>query len=96
MEVLPISAEGRQIRFSEPDVASRLEERAGDIGRAIEIGTRTVADGLRQLASPDGWNISEVSASFGVALLAEGRLLITKASVGVTVEVTVKFVSDTP
>jgi Trypsin-co-occurring domain 1 len=96
VEVLPKLDRRRQIKWGEPNVVERLEARADDIRNAIEVGTSSVAEGLRELATPEGWGINDVSVSFGIALTAEAGAVITKASVGATLEVAVTFTRERP
>ncbi|ONI78234.1 hypothetical protein BWI15_01775 [Kribbella sp. ALI-6-A] len=92
VEVLPAPGGDRQIRGGDKRVLELLEQRAADIRDAMTSGAQTVANGLRELTSPEGWQIGEVSAAFGVSLTAEGGMVITKAGVGATLEITVSFV----
>jgi hypothetical protein len=46
---------------------------------------------LPSLPDAAGWNLGEISASFGVTLTAEAGALITKASAAATFEVVVTF-----
>jgi hypothetical protein len=80
----------RQITWGS-DVAQRLHERIVDVREAITAGSSAVADSLESLRSPAGWELGEVSASFGVALTAEAGVLLTKASGQATFEVSVTF-----
>lgn len=80
----------RQITWGS-DVAQRLQERIGDIREAVTAGAATVASSLRSLDSPAGWELDEVSASFGIALTAEAGVLLTKASGEATFEVSITF-----
>jgi hypothetical protein len=80
----------RQIGWG-ADAAQHLHERIGDIREAIASGTSTVAESLGHLVSPEGWDLGEVSASFGVTLTAEAGVLLTKASGQATFEVSVTF-----
>ena len=68
-----------------------LHERIGDIKAAIVSGSSAVADSVGGLTSPDGWELGEVTASFGVALTAEAGAILTKASGEATFEVSVTF-----
>lgn len=96
VEVFPMSDEGRQIGWDESAICERLEGRADDIRNAIVAGTKSVGDGLRDMAAPDGWQIGDVCVRFGIALTAEAGAIITKASVGATLEVAVTFVAALP
>ena len=80
----------REITFGR-SLADALADRADDIRSAIEAGSKSVADSLESLTTPEGWRLGEVSASFGITLTAEAGVIISKASAGATVEVSVKF-----
>jgi Trypsin-co-occurring domain 1 len=71
--------------------AEQLESRLDDVRQAIIAGARAVADSLDGLPAEPGWQLGEVSASFGVMLTAEMGVLLTKTSAGATFEVTVTF-----
>jgi hypothetical protein len=68
-----------------------LSARIDDLRHAIGEGTRTVAESLPELASPTGWRLNEVTASFGIALTAEAGVILSKASAATTFDVTVTF-----
>lgn len=80
----------RQIGWGS-NVAQHLQERIGDIRDAIATGSSTVAESLGSLVSPEGWELGDVTASFGIALTAEAGALLTKASGEATFEVSVTF-----
>jgi Trypsin-co-occurring domain 1 len=83
-------AAGREISFGK-SLAERLGDRQEDIQAAIEAGSQTVASSIDSLRSPPGWRLGEVSASFGITLTAEAGVIMSKASAGATLEVSVKF-----
>ena len=83
-------AAGREITFGK-SLAERLGDRQDDIRGAIEAGSQTVAKSIESLPSPPGWRLGEVSASFGITLTAEAGVIMSKASAGATLEVSVKF-----
>jgi hypothetical protein len=89
VQVVAIDSQ-RQITWSS-DLAQRLRERIGDVRAAIVSGSSTVADSLGSLDSPQGWDLDEVCASFGIALTAEAGVLLTRASGEATFEVSVTF-----
>lgn len=82
--------DGREIAWG-GGATERLHERIADVEHAIADGVRTVAAGLRNLATPDGWEIGEIEASFGVGLVAETGVVLTKVSGEATFELTVTF-----
>lgn len=85
----------REITFRK-NVAEALSGREDDIRGAIEAGSKSVASSLKSLESPEGWRLREVSASFGITLTAEAGVILSKASAGATLEVSVKFTRADP
>jgi hypothetical protein len=83
-------AADREITFGK-SLAEGLASREDDIRGAIEAGSETVAKSLKSLRSPEGWRLGEVSASFGITLTAEAGVIVSKASAGATLEVSVTF-----
>jgi hypothetical protein len=73
------------------NLAERVEDRSGDIRRAIEAGAKTVTESLPGLPGAPGWRMQQVSASFGVTLTAEAGAILSKASAGATFEMTVTY-----
>ena len=86
-------AADRQITFGR-NLAEGLGERLDDIQGGIEASSDSVAKSLKSLASPEGWRLGEVSASFGITLTAEAGVIVSKASAGATFEVSVTFTRD--
>ena len=80
----------REITFGR-SLVEELRDRQSDIRGAIEAGSEAVAKSLKSLASPEGWRLGEVSASFGITLTAEAGVIVSKASAGATFEVSVTF-----
>lgn len=80
----------RQIGWGS-NLAQHLHERIGDIRDAVVSGSSAVAESIGSLASPEGWELAVVTASFGVALTAEAGAILTKASGEATFEVSVAF-----
>jgi hypothetical protein len=83
-------AADREIAFGK-SLAEGLSDRLDDIRAAIQAGSESVAESLSSLASPEGWRLREVEASFGITLTAEAGVIVSKASAGATLEVSVKF-----
>jgi Trypsin-co-occurring domain 1 len=81
---------GREIGWGS-SVAQQLRDRAADIERGIVAASETIAASLGSLASVDGWELAEVSASFGVTLTAEAGVIVSKASAGATFDVSFGF-----
>jgi Trypsin-co-occurring domain 1 len=82
--------QGREIRQLS-NVGELLLSRTKDIQQAIVAGSQTVAGSLGSLTGAAGWNLGEVTASFGVTLAAEAGVILSKASAGATFDVTVKY-----
>jgi len=74
-------AADREVTFGR-NLAQELSDRAGDIRGAIETGSASVAKSLPSLGAPEGWQLGEVSASFGITLTAEAGVIVSKASAG--------------
>lgn len=91
VEMLPSLTSDRKIRRHDGMLAVSLESRTEDIKRALEVGARAVSGGLDGMSTPSGWEVNEVSAAFGISLTAEAGVVISKATTGATLEVTVKF-----
>jgi hypothetical protein len=68
-----------------------LNRRLDDIRDAVTEGAQAIAESLAGLPQPEAWHLGEVSAKFGIALTAEAGVIISRASVGATFEVTVIF-----
>jgi hypothetical protein len=81
---------GEEISWQE-HLAERLQERLADIRAAIVAGSETISQSLTSLASAEGWQLGEVSASFGITLTAEAGVILSKAAAGATFEVTITF-----
>jgi hypothetical protein len=68
-----------------------LTDRLDDLRAAMDTGTSAVAATLPDLPRAPGWALDEVSASFGIALVAEAGALVMRASANATFEVTVTY-----
>lgn len=83
-------ARDREMIFGQ-SLAEGLCDRQDDIRGAIEAGSQAVAKSLESLASPEGWKLGEVSASFGITLTAEAGVIVSTAAAGSTFQISVKF-----
>ncbi|MDX2527011.1 CU044_2847 family protein [Streptomyces europaeiscabiei] len=81
---------GREISWGS-NVAETLRNRLNDIREAIRAGADSVSSSLGDLPRQNGWEVGEVSASFGITLTAEAGVILSKASTEATFEVTVTF-----
>ena len=94
VQVVPVDG-GREISWGSNRVQS-LADRLEDVKAAIAAGARAVADSLPGLPMTSGWELDEVTGSFGLSLTAEAGVILTKASVETTFEVTVTYKRSTP
>ena len=90
VQVMAGAGAGREIGFG-ANVAERLEARLDDIRHAVASGANAVAESLGGVPSAPGWELDEVSASFGITLAAEAGALLSKASAGATFDVTITY-----
>lgn len=89
VQVLPLGG-GREIGWGASTVTA-LSPRLHELGEAIAAGSRAVAQNLARLSAAPGWELTEVSASFGITLTAESGVIIAKGSAGAAIEVNVIF-----
>jgi hypothetical protein len=89
VQVVPITG-GRQIAWGSSAV-DKLERRLDDLKDAIAAGGKAIAESLPSLSTTPGWQVKEVSGSFGVTLTAEAGVILSKASAEATLEVSVTF-----
>jgi hypothetical protein len=89
VQVVPVEG-GREIGWGSNRVAM-FRDRLADIREAVASGAQAVADSLGGLPSAEGWRLHEVVGSFGISLAAEGGVILTKATAGMTFEITVTF-----
>jgi hypothetical protein len=92
VQVVPTEP-GREIGWGASRVGA-LADRLGEIREAIHEATQAIAESLSNAPVASGWSMTEMSASFGVSLSAEGGVIVTKATAGTTFEVTVTFRHD--
>jgi len=89
VQVVPIDA-GREIGWGD-GLADLLRDRLADVHEAMKDGSAAVASGLGHLVRPDGWQLDEVTATFGIALAAEAGVILSKASGEATFEISVTY-----
>ena len=80
--------DGRQISWGSSAV-ERLGDRLADVRAAIIAGAAAINIDFDALPAQPGWQVNEVSATFGVALTAEAGVVLSKAAMEATFEVTV-------
>lgn len=85
----------RQISAQER-LTDKLKQREADLSAAIGMATRIMRDSISeapQSAVPvDGWQVSELQATFGLTLTAEAGVLVSRAGAEATFEITIKVV----
>jgi hypothetical protein len=89
VHVVPVVS-GREIGWNE-GFTERLRDRLDDVRSAVAEGARAIILSLPDVVPGDGWEMDELSASFGVCLAAEGGAILTKVSGEATFEVTVTY-----
>lgn len=89
-QVVDVDVSDREITFGR-SMAEGLAERQDDIRAGVEAGAEALAGSLKTLTAPEGWQLGEVSASFGITLTAEAGVIVSRASAGATFQVSVKF-----
>ena len=82
--------EGREIAWG-GSATEKLQNRIADVRRAVAEGVEAVSSSLHSLVTVEGWQIDEVEASFGLSLVAETGVVLTKVSGEATFEVNVVF-----
>lgn len=90
IRVAAVGTNGRQIR-NPPNVAEALESRLDDVRRGIAAGTSAISASMADVACPRGWNVESIEATFGITLGAEGTVIVAKASLEASFEVTVTY-----
>ncbi|MBF9131965.1 hypothetical protein I0C86_23800 [Plantactinospora sp. S1510] len=80
----------RQIGWGDVGL-ERLRERIDDVRAAIVSAANGVAESLSAAPSAPGWEMNEVTATFGVSLVAESGVIVSKASASASLEVSVTF-----
>ncbi len=90
VQVVALDDGGRQIGWGS-NVAETLTSRLEDVRAAIVSGAGAIAEGLPGLPAALGWQVKEVTGTFGLSLAAEAGVIISKASTEATFEVSVTF-----
>lgn len=95
-----ISVENRQIKRTESQLAD-LSTRTADIQAAIASLTEVVRNSVRgetitaaAHADNNGFQLAEMTVKFGLAIGAEGGIIVTKATLTASIDVEIKFVRD--
>jgi hypothetical protein len=81
---------GREIAWGD-GLTERLGKRVDDVRQAVSESVQVISAGLGELPATGEWRADEVSATFGIALVAEAGVVLSRASAEATFEVTVTF-----
>jgi hypothetical protein len=81
---------GREIAWGD-GLTERLGKRVDDVRQAVSDSVEVISAGLGELPATSGWQADEVSATFGIALVAEAGVVLSRASAEATFEDTVTF-----
>jgi hypothetical protein len=90
VRVAAIDQRGRQIK-APSNIAETLSSRLEDVRKGVAAGTRAVSASMAAVASPNGWQVESVEATFGITLGSEGSVIVAKASLEASFEVTVTY-----
>jgi hypothetical protein len=90
VRVSAVDQSGRQIK-GPSNAAEALEARLDDVRRGIAAGTAAVSASMEAVARPTGWSVESVEATFGITLGAEGAVIVAKASLEASFEITVTY-----
>ena len=93
IRVEALDRSGRQIGW-EANLAEAIRSRRDDITRGIAAATEVISSSITAVANPDGWSLDSVEAKFGITLGTEGSVIISKATVEASFEVTVCYRRD--
>ncbi|WBB91417.1 CU044_2847 family protein [Verrucosispora sp. WMMC514] len=72
-------------------VVDKLQDRIAELRAGMLAGARAVSADLDQLPERQHWQVSELSATFGVTLTADAGVVLSRAGAEATFEVTVTF-----
>ncbi|WP_250002139.1 CU044_2847 family protein [Actinoplanes sp. M2I2] len=86
----PDDRDSRQIS-SRRNLTERLSDRRADIAAAVAEAVAALQESNAAAAAgtAEGWRVSSLEATFGIALVAEAGVILTKASTEASLEVTV-------
>jgi hypothetical protein len=92
IEIVELDTAGRRQIKPRQRLTARLSERRDEILAAVAEVTGLVLSSGRQLRSDDdNWRVGSVEATFGLTLTAEAGVVLSKASAGASLEVTVRI-----
>lgn len=89
VEVVEIR-DGRQVGLAKTTL-DRLENRIESVKHAIHTGARSVMHSVDQLPSSERWQLEEITTSFALSFTGETDVLLSKASAGAAMEVTLVY-----
>jgi hypothetical protein len=81
---------GREAAWSD-GLVEKLKDRAEEIRTAIIAGATAVAVDLDSLAKTSQWQADQLTIAFGLSLTAESGVVVTKAALETTFDVSVSF-----
>jgi hypothetical protein len=90
VRVSAVDQRGRQIK-NPSNPAQTLESRLEDVRRGIAAGTAAISAAMADVARPPGWSVESIEATFGITLGSEGTVIVAKASLEASFEVTVTY-----
>ena len=93
VEVLNVASDMRQIGPREKLLAS-IDERRQQLEEAIISGVDISGEALKKVPSTPGWQVSELSVRFGVAVTAEAGAIVTRAGGEASFEVNVTITRE--
>jgi hypothetical protein len=89
VEVIDVG-DRREISWRRRSLA-KFGQRAEEVRVAVEAAAMTVAEGLQRVPDTPGWAVAELSAKFGVTLMAEAGVVLSRASAEAAIELTVVY-----
>jgi hypothetical protein len=89
VETVELDAAGTRQIGPRQRTTALLQERRGDIEAAVGEACEIVQDSVGKVEARHGWRVSSLEAKFGIILGAEAGVIVSKASVEASFEVTV-------
>jgi hypothetical protein len=88
VETTELDARGNRQISSRTRSSALLSDRAGDVRDAIVQASDIAQQALRQTPDREGWEVSSAQITFGLTLVAEAGVILSKASAEASIEVT--------
>lgn len=86
VEIAETDAGGRQIS-SRARVTEALRDRRGDIEDAVSEAIEILSASVESAPDKDGWGVSTVEGTFGIALTADASVIVSKVSAQASLQV---------